>query len=629
MALLVARRVDQPQAALAALYEVATKMLASLDLDEVLLLVANAASRLLDAEIAGIFLVDDRNEELVMRQVVGHRSVGTARLRVRCGQGLAGLVLQTGRPHRVDDYTADTSITKEFQAIASEEGTQSALCSPMQVLGRTIGTLCVWRRRASVFTDEAERVLSSLAHLATMAVHNAHLYEAERAATTQLRDTVEQLQERYRATERALRMHQELTRIAVNGDDVAAVAHALRSLTEGTVALLGDDLSPVVPSQTEDEQAVIQWLRSWLRVNGANLGRPSYVLEANNGRPWAIVAPIRASGRQFGHLCLALAEAPDQAAVAAAEQAATVCALLLAIEEAAISATRRLQSEFVWDLLEGRIPDEAEAAVRARHLGHGFELPARVLLVQVVGLEQLANAERWEAERLERARGQVAQALLHRIEASTKRRPVLARRAELFAVIVPQPKRGGPSSPRELGQIAVSAAPFSVVQQTAGVSGRVDSVSALPEAFRQAQFALSACSPPREPVAVFDDLGVLQFLLAPAGRGDLDRFAQSVLGALLAYDRSHETQLVRSIEAYINADCNLKQAADTVFVHHKTMRYRLQRIHELTGLRLDHQEDRFQVQLALKILALDQRGRLRDDRLPEPSRPRRRRGVGP
>ena len=91
-----------------------------------------------------------------------------------------------------------------------------------------------------------------------------------------------------------------------------------------------------------------------------------------DGDCWLVVAPVRAAGVSFGFLCLGREAQPGSEDVVAVEQAATVCALLLARQEAAVAATRRLQSEFIWDLLEGRIPDEAEALVRARHLDHRF-----------------------------------------------------------------------------------------------------------------------------------------------------------------------------------------------------------------------------------------------------------------
>jgi purine catabolism regulator len=104
---------------------------------------------------------------------------------------------------------------------------------------------------------------------------------------------------------------------------------------------------------------------------------------------------------------------------------------------------------------------------------------------------------------------------------------------------------------------------------------------------------------------VFEDLGVMQFLLAPSERGELDRFAERTLGVLLTYDEQHNTQLVPTIEAYFGGDCNLMKAAEQLFIHPKTLRYRLDRVQTLTGMRFDRQEDRFNLQLALKILHLD------------------------
>ena len=121
--------------------------------------------------------------------------------------------------------------------------------------------------------------------------------------------------------------------------------------------------------------------------------------------------------------------------------------------------------------------------------------------------------------------------------------------------------------------------------------------------YRQAQLALTATGHAGT-VAVFEELGVLQFLLAPAERADLDQFAGRVLGPLLSHDRAKGSDLLHTLEVYLDADCNIGRAANLLYVHYKTMRNRLQRIEELSHLQLDRQGDRFDAQLALKILRL-------------------------
>src|ERR687896_249296 len=98
--------VAQPQA-LQTVAKVARDILGDLDLESTLLSIVNAARDLLGADIVGILLADDANEVLTMRACTGHRTVRTARLVVRRGQGVAGSVFETGRPLSVDDYLTD------------------------------------------------------------------------------------------------------------------------------------------------------------------------------------------------------------------------------------------------------------------------------------------------------------------------------------------------------------------------------------------------------------------------------------------------------------------------------------------------------------------------------------------
>jgi sugar diacid utilization regulator/GAF domain-containing protein len=601
-----ARVTDRADEALAALYDVATKLLASWDLEEVLLAVTNAASQVLRAEIAGLLLVDATGDRLEMRSVVGHRTVQTARLCVRRGQGLAGLVFATGQVHRVDDWTTDPSITKEFLSIASREGTQSALCAPMRVGARTIGVIGAWRRRRSIFTEADARVVTALADLAAVAVEKARVDQAERDAAAKLQDAHRQLEERYEEAERALRIHQELTQLAVEGAEIGQVVRSLAQLTGGAVVLVSEDGRLAADADSRGEE-LLELVRAWDGFRSGGPDQVSHLIEPSTAHScWAIVVRIRSAGVQWGYLAVRLDAEPSSMDRVAAEQAAIVCALLVARQEAAAAATRRLETEFVWDLLEGRVKDEGEALVRARQFLHALPGRATVVLVRVGGWEQLDGADARTPEQLERARSRVGQALFEQFGQVSRTR-VIAHRADLFVVLAPQPKGDRVGRARQLGELAVSAVEALKLHAAAGVGGEVDSVLAFPDSFRQARFALSATAPPHQPVMVFEDLGVLQFLLTPSERADLDRFVERTLGVLLAYDERHKTQLVPTIEAYLACDCNLFRAAERLFVHPKTVRYRIQRMQSLTGLRCSRQEDRFNLQLALKILNLEHR----------------------
>src|SRR6185312_9955446 len=122
--------------------DVVERLLSVRDLDQVLLSIADRTSKLLDADICGVFLRE--GDEVRMRSCVGHRVVDTSRLRMKRGQGVAGLVFLTGQPARVDNYLDDRTISQDFVFLAVAEETQSALAVPLRLHGELVGVLEVW-----------------------------------------------------------------------------------------------------------------------------------------------------------------------------------------------------------------------------------------------------------------------------------------------------------------------------------------------------------------------------------------------------------------------------------------------------------------------------------------------------
>lgn len=74
----------------------------------------------------------------------------------------------------------------------------------------------------------------------------------------------------------------------------------------------------------------------------------------------------------------------------------------------------------------------------------------------------------------------------------------------------------------------------------------------------------------------------------------------NVLGRLLAYDATHGTDLVLSLETFLLANRSWQVASTQLRVHRQTLKYRLGRVTDITGRRLDLIDDVVQLHLALK-----------------------------
>ena len=94
-------------------------------------------------------------------------------------------------------------------------------------------------------------------------------------------------------------------------------------------------------------------------------------------------------------------------------------------------------------------------------------------------------------------------------------------------------------------------------------------------------------------------------LLGTGSDPDLQAFIEEVTAPLVAYDREHDGSLVLTLRAFFDCNCSQKAAADRLFIHHKTMRYRLERIKQLNGLDLSQHADRMRADFALRILQVN------------------------
>lgn len=593
-------------AQLQAFEDVATDILGRLDLEATLLSIVNSAARLVDADIAGILLADADGEVLRMSACTGHHTVSTAHLEVRRGQGVAGRIFETGEPLRVDDYLSDPSISHDFFGIVKEEGKRSALGAPMIVQGEVIGTLMVWRRRPSVFTDVHGGAITRLANLATIAIMNARLYEKEHHAVSRLEEANRRLEDQNEILQRSSNVHDELTDLVLEGKGIADLVPTVAKHTNGEVASLDPNLDVLAMSPGAD--VLVERARGHLldaRGRGEAAAQGTSVLGPDRScASWVVFRSVTAGGDRQGYLCVGLDHSPIDLDLVIVEQAAIVCALELTKERAILEARTRVRTDFLWDLFEGNISDDGEARLRARYLRYTLPETLRVMIIQIEGLTGWLRAAGGAADAVDRQRESLVRTAEDLATMAGPSASFAARRGSIIALAFPS--SDDLAKARALADVVLGGLrdAYPGLGFSAGVSSCVELTANLQPAHSQAQNALSAVpllgSGP--PVAIYDDLGVLRFLLAPGDRSELSRFARNVLGPVVDHDRSHGAELIRTVDAYLANDCELKRTAECLYVHPKTVRYRLDRVQDLSGVDLSGQQGRFDAKLAISII---------------------------
>jgi hypothetical protein len=102
----------------------------------------------------------------------------------------------------------------------------------------------------------------------------------------------------------------------------------------------------------------------------------------------------------------------------------------------------------------------------------------------------------------------------------------------------------------------------------------------------------------------FEDTGAYRLLLPAMSEdpGELERFYEETVAPLVAYDDQYETELVATVETFLENDGNVTPTAERLFTHRHTVRYRLERVRELSGHDISSTAGRERLGLGLKAM---------------------------
>ena len=186
------------------LLEVADVVNTTLDLDTTLRRVAELVRKVIDYEIFGILLLNEKTQELRFRFQVGYAREVADRLRIKVGEGVTGIAAQRREAILVDD------VTKDPRYISAVPQVRSELAVPLIVKNRLIGVIDIESPQPNHFTEEHKRLLTLIGSRMAVGIENARLY----TRTTRQARTLVLLNEIARELTSILNVDELLKRIA-------------------------------------------------------------------------------------------------------------------------------------------------------------------------------------------------------------------------------------------------------------------------------------------------------------------------------------------------------------------------------------------------------------------------------
>jgi len=176
------------------LKEISTWVSSVLDLDELLELIIDTATRMMQAKASSLLLLDKKTKKLYFKVATGTKKEEVRKYELDLGTGIAGVVAEKGEPLLIPDVTKDPRWYKEISRSIGFE-TRSIACVPMVVEGEIIGVVeIIDKEDGSAISSEDMKTLTAYADLASMAFSNAQMIDRVKKEN---RDLKEELGNKY------------------------------------------------------------------------------------------------------------------------------------------------------------------------------------------------------------------------------------------------------------------------------------------------------------------------------------------------------------------------------------------------------------------------------------------------
>jgi hypothetical protein len=359
----------------------------------------------------------------------------------------------------------------------------------------------------------------------------------------------------------------------------------LAEYTRGPVVLQDDDLRVLAAAGGERaalDPAHCHVTREVIKRVAA-VQRPAR-LEVGYSPP-RLVVPVVVGGELLGYLTAEHLDPDDDELGKRMERAALELGLELAVELRVQAILGDEEHDFFNDLLEGRTPHRL--ARRGFKLGYDVRLEHTPLALAV---EPATGAEELE--------GIVTALSRSRVEGLPPF-AIVGRDGDGVLAFLPTTDS---SFAFGLAHSILEAAGAAGLTAAAATGPVCRELADYPRSADKAQWAARMRLVTGNPdlVSSFDDLGVAALLFQFDDHADLEHFVDRWIGPLVAYDADHGTQLTETLRVLFETR-SFRDAAEALFVHKSTLKYRIKRINELLGGDYTDSETFFNLQVALRI----------------------------
>jgi len=604
----------------------------TLKVDEVLRHLVDTIVHAIPCHAAFIYLYEKERERLVLASTSKQYQHLVGKIEMALGEGINGWVAMTLQPVFLKDNAMSDPRFRYYPELEDDKF-QSVMSIPIIAKDRhLIGVITLHTVAPHEFTEHDQNFVSNTAALVAGAIENAQLYENTQKKLNVL-TTLSVLSQTISSGLYLDEMLRSLATLTVQIMEADQCVILLMDQARGRLTVRAS--APALNERSLNFQSVDIDRATWeklrdpggrgqsLEISGNALERLNPLKDAQHKTLHSV--QLVAGAEHLGLLNLYSARSRRYTSEDQTLLGTIANQIAMAIKNSHLVdmlAQKNLVKGFFDDLMYGTYDSEDTLRQRANFIGCDLTRVHTVAMIEIIHMDE-ENSEEKERVQGTAARPQADASpqteedrlVLHkRITGQVRRRiqdsypgSVLYERENVLTCIICLSK--DPTGSRlkiSLRDLARQMRAEHGVRMSIGVGNQCQQISDYRRGFAEATEALQMGQNlnPDGGVTHFNDLGVYRYLYKIARMDDLRDMYQDQVAHIATYDRRKGTDLLDTLETYLECAGNLTKTSNRLFVHRNTLIQRLERLQSLCEIDLQERSNWLTLQVAIKVYKL-------------------------
>jgi GAF domain-containing protein len=605
----------------------------TLKVDEVLHNLVATIVRAVSCHAAFIYLYEKERDRLVLASTSEQYQHLMGKIELALGEGINGWVAMTLQPVFLKDNAMNDPRFRYYPELEDDKF-QSVMTIPIIAKDRhLIGVITLHTVAPHEFTEHDQNFVSNTAALVAGAIENAQLYENTQKKLNVL-TTLSVLSQTISSGLYLDEMLRSLATLTVQIMEADQCVILLMEQARGRLRVRAS--APTLNERALNFQSVDIDRTTWEKLRDNNGRGPSQEISPNTLErlnplkdahyKTLLSVPLVAGTENLGMLNLYSVRARRYTSEDSTLLGTIANQIAMAIKNSLLVdmlAQKNLVKGFFDDLMYGTYDSEDTLRQRANFIGCDLNKAHTVAMIEIMHMDEENSEEK------EHASGSAARAhadapslqteedrlALHkRITGQVRRRiqdsypgSVLYERENVLTCIICLSK--DPTGSRlktSLRDLARQMRAEHGVRLSIGVGNQCQQISDFRRGFAEATEALQMGQNLNTDGGVthFNDLGVYRYLYKIARMDDLRDMYQDQVANIATYDRRKSTDLLDTLETYLECAGNLTKTSNRLFVHRNTLIQRLERLQSLCEIDLQERSNWLTLQVAIKVYKL-------------------------